>query len=90
MPCGQQWWLEKCCMNALWRKEVTPRMLHSCTVEMSDGFQDAICTHYGEEWYQPGCYVYALWTGVIVAIMLYAHTLWTGVVVTKMLYTHSV
>lgn len=49
LPCGQQWWLEKCCMHALWRKEVTPRIVYSCTVEVSLGCQDAICTHYGEE-----------------------------------------
>jgi hypothetical protein len=33
-----------------------------------------MCTHYGEEWGQPGCYVYALWTGVVVARMLYTYT----------------
>jgi hypothetical protein len=60
LPCGQQWWLAKCCMHALWRKEVTPRMEYSCTIEKSGGYQDAMCTHYGEEWGQPGCYVYAL------------------------------
>jgi hypothetical protein len=76
MPCGQQCWLAKCGMHELWRKEVTPIMVYC-------GCQDAICTHYEEEWWQQGCYVYALWTGVVVTRMLHTHTLWTGVVGAK-------
>ena len=46
--------------NAVWRKEVTPRIVYSCTIEMSGSCQDAICTHCGKECWQPGWYIYAL------------------------------
>jgi hypothetical protein len=50
------------------------KMLYACTMQKSGDSQNGVLMRYRDEWWLPGCYVYALWTGVVAARMVHTHT----------------